>query len=242
MGRLWQFAMATAIVCSGQLLLAADTAGTPIGKQIAAFSLPDFHGKSHSLDTFKDQPVVVVFFGTECPLAKSYGPRLKELADEFGKQGVAFLGIDANQQDSLTEIGAYARAYGIEFPMLKDNNNEVADAFGAIRTPEVFLLDKDRVVRYWGRIDDQYGFKTGAGYVEAEADPAQSGRRRHRSVGRQASDQPGGEGRRLLYWPSHEDHAARRGDLCEASRSHHARSLRRVPSQRRSRPVHLGHL
>ena len=50
--------------------------------------------------------------------------------------------------------------------MLKDNNNEIADKLGAVRTPEVFLLDKNHVVRYWGRIDDQYGFKTGAGYVK----------------------------------------------------------------------------
>ena len=54
----------------------------------------------------------------------------------------------------------------ITFPVLKDNNNEIADQLGAVRTPEVFVLDKDHVVRYWGRIDDQYGFKTGAGYVK----------------------------------------------------------------------------
>jgi hypothetical protein len=69
---------------------------------------------------------------------------------------VAFVGINSNQQDSLSELAAYAKTHGINFPLLKDVGNVVADQFGAVRTPEVFLLDKDRVVRYWGRIDDQY--------------------------------------------------------------------------------------
>ncbi len=166
MGRFWQGAMAVAIVCCGSLSIAAETPETPIGKKIDNFSLPDFHGKVHALNDYQGKWVVVAFVGTECPLAKSYGPRLRDLAAEFEKQGVAFLGIDANQQDSLTEIGAYARAYGFAFPLLKDNHNEIADRFGAVRTPEVFLLDQNHVVRYWGRVDDQYGFKTGAGYVK----------------------------------------------------------------------------
>jgi peroxiredoxin len=171
MGQTWKAVVAASIFCCGSLALAADTAGTPtagtpIGKKVDNFSLPDFHGKSYSLDDYKDKLVVLAFFGTECPLAKTYAPRMRELAAEFDKQGVVFLGIDSNLQDSLTEIAAYARIHEINFPLLKDNNNELADRLGAVRTPEVFLLDRDRVVRYWGRIDDQYGFKTGAGYVK----------------------------------------------------------------------------
>lgn len=166
MGRFCKFALSAAIVCAGSISLAANTADTPIGKTISDFSLPDFHGKTHSLADCKDKVVVVAFIGTECPLAKTYAPRLKSLAAEFEKQGVAFLAIDANQQDTLTEIGAFARVHELTFPLLKDNNNEIADRFGAVRTPEVFVLDKARKVRYWGRIDDQYGFKTGAGYVK----------------------------------------------------------------------------
>jgi hypothetical protein len=82
---------------------------------------------------------------------------LVELAEEYGPRGVAFVGIDANQQDSLAEIAHYARTHGIDFPLLKDPGNRVADQFGAVRTPEAFLLDRRRVVRYWGRIDDQFG-------------------------------------------------------------------------------------
>lgn len=169
MGRFWTATLALAAWSACSLAIAEDAAKqttSPIGKKIESFSLPDTYGKPRSLDEFKDQAVVVAFIGTECPLAKTYAPRLQQLAEEFAAGGVAFIGIDANLQDSLADIAAFGRVHEVKFPLLKDNNNEIADKFGAVRTPEVFLLDKDRVVRYWGRIDDQYGFKTGAGYVK----------------------------------------------------------------------------
>jgi len=150
-------ALAVAVIGCAPLSMAADTAGTPIGKQVGDFSLPIFTASPHSLSQYQDRAVVLAFLGTECPLVKKYGPRLRDLAAEFAQAGVVFLGIDANLQDTLTEIGAFVRVNGITFPMLKDNNNELADRLGTIRTPEVFLLDRQHVIRYWGRIDDQYG-------------------------------------------------------------------------------------
>src|SRR5262249_43001327 len=127
------------------------------------FSLPDFRGKQHQLSDYRDQQLVVIaFLGTECPLAKLYGAKLAKLAGGYGPRGVAFLGIDSNQKDSLTEIAASARQHSIEFPLLKDLENKVADQFAAQRTPEVFVLDRDRTIRYRGRIDDQWGI----GYVK----------------------------------------------------------------------------
>ncbi|MGH7139736.1 MAG: redoxin domain-containing protein, partial [Pirellulales bacterium] len=78
-------------------------------------------------------------------------------AREYEAKGVTFVGIDANRQDTLQEMAHYARTHNIDFTFLKDAGNKVADQFGAVRTPEVFLLDQRRVVRYWGRIDDQFG-------------------------------------------------------------------------------------
>lgn len=132
-------------------------------KSITDFTLPDFRGKELRLAEFTAKPIVVVaFLGTECPLAKLYGTRLAQLAKEYEARGVAFLAINPNQQDSLTEMAGYARQAGIEFPFLKDLGNRVADEFGATRTPEVFVLDAHRTIRYQGRIDDQWGI----GYVK----------------------------------------------------------------------------
>jgi peroxiredoxin len=129
-----------------------------VGQQIKDFSLRDFRGQEHSLSDQKNaKAIVVAFLGTECPLAKLYGPRLQSLSDKYESSGVVFIGINSNSQDSITELAAYARKHDLSFPQLKDVGNQVADQFDAKRTPEVFLLDDQHVVRYCGRIDDQYG-------------------------------------------------------------------------------------
>jgi peroxiredoxin len=142
-------------------LLAEETRRpTPtIGAQIEEFGLSDPRGKTWTLADFDDNPiVVVVFMGTECPLMKLYAPRLANMATEFADHGVAFVGINSNQQDGLSEIANYARVHKIAFPILKDPGNRVADQFGATRTPQVFVLDAQRRVRYHGSIDDQYHY------------------------------------------------------------------------------------
>ncbi|MEN1682060.1 MAG: thioredoxin family protein [Planctomycetota bacterium] len=124
---------------------------------VADFALPDAVGREHSLRDFDESELVVVaFLGTECPLAKLYSARLSDLAAEYPVSKVQFLGVMSNAQDSLSEIAAFARRHELSFPVLKDQSSRVADLFGAQRTPQVFLLDRDRVVRYSGRVDDQH--------------------------------------------------------------------------------------
>ncbi len=134
---------------------------TPIGKRIDEFRISDVYNAEHRLSELPDdQLVVLAFIGTECPLARLYAPRLQELAEEFSDQNVAFFGVSSNVHDNVTELKNYARVHGIEFPILKDVGNALADRLGAIRVPEVFVLDADGVVRYWGRVDDQYGLQS----------------------------------------------------------------------------------
>lgn len=164
------------IACVSLLSVAIGTNGfadsskdIQLAKQAPAFDLGDFRGKKWRLDDFKDKPVLVVaFLGTECPLVKLYAQRLQAMADEFNSKGVAFVGINANQQDSLTELAHFAKAHEIAFPLLKDPGNRSADAFGATRTPEVFVFDADRQTRYHGRIDDQYTYGIQRPKVERE--------------------------------------------------------------------------
>jgi peroxiredoxin len=150
---------ALAIACVLTLCGSTDAAeqASPVGRQIAGFALRDYRGAEHKLSDFADSKfVVVAFLGTECPLAKLYSPRLVQLAERFAGDGVAIIGVNSNQQDSISDIAQHARSHGIGFPVLKDVGNAIADQFGAVRTPEVFVLDQQRVVRYWGRIDNQY--------------------------------------------------------------------------------------
>ncbi|HEX3725824.1 MAG TPA: redoxin domain-containing protein [Pirellulales bacterium] len=133
---------------------AETTAGD---RPIQNFRLRDAHGKDFSLDDFKARKfVVIAMLGTECPLAMLYAPRLEEISERFAAQGIGLIGINSNQQDSISELAAFVKIHGIKFPVLKDVGNVVADQLGAERTPEVFVLDQDRRIAYRGRIDDQY--------------------------------------------------------------------------------------
>ncbi|HEV3120581.1 MAG TPA: redoxin domain-containing protein, partial [Isosphaeraceae bacterium] len=127
-------------------------------RPVATWRLQDHLGAWHALEDARESKVVVLaFVGTDCPLANLYAPRLAELSTKLAPRGVTFFAIDANQQDGVTALGKFEKEHALPFPLLKDVGNELADRLGALRTPEVFVLDQERIVRYRGRIDDQFG-------------------------------------------------------------------------------------
>ena len=130
-----------------------------VGQRLANFTLRDaISGRPVSLYGFAGKKAaVLVFLGTDCPIANLYAPRLVELNKAYRSQGVAFLGINANAGDSESAIRDQASKYGIDFPILKDQGNIVADLALVERTPEVLVLDGRAKIRYRGAIDDQYG-------------------------------------------------------------------------------------
>ncbi|MEM9643731.1 MAG: redoxin domain-containing protein [Planctomycetota bacterium] len=147
---------------------AAVVAAAPETKprvSLGTLSLRDSDGKPIELlldrtdagpQSVRDGFAVFCFLGTECPLARLYGARLQELADQFKAGGVRFIGVNSNIQDSPAEISRYVVEHGIRFPIAKDADQSVALAFGATRTPEVIVVDASGTIRYRGRIDDQY--------------------------------------------------------------------------------------
>ncbi|HUY32044.1 MAG TPA: redoxin domain-containing protein [Pirellulales bacterium] len=139
-------------------LLAISTARVePSERRIGDFALTDTNGRTRHLSDWRERRLVVlVFLGVECPLARLYTSRLNELARRFEPRGVQLVGVDANRQDSLADVAQFVREHNLPFPCYKDIGAKVADRFGARRTPEAFVLDQRRVVRYHGRIDDRY--------------------------------------------------------------------------------------
>lgn len=155
------------LIIAAIVTVSSTLSAAPLGQKISDFTLRDYRGMERSLSDYDDhEAVVVVFVGTDCPLAKLYAPRLEEMAQKYGPHGVAFLAINANRQDSIAKVAAFARVHKVTYPVLKDAGNVVADAFAAERTPQAFLLDRDRVIRYVGRIDDQYGLGATSGYAK----------------------------------------------------------------------------
>lgn len=130
-----------------------------VGQRLANFTLKDAStAKPTSLYSYRGKrAVVLVFLGTDCPVANLYAPRLAELNKAFRDRGVQFLGINSNAHDTPQQVAAHAKEHTLDFPVLKDEGNVVADAALIERTPEVLVLDGLAMIRYRGAIDDQYG-------------------------------------------------------------------------------------
>lgn len=120
------------------------------------FTLKDAAGTSHTLYELTEEKsvTVVLFLATQCPIVTDYVERIGTLVKTYGEKNVQFIGINSNKQETNKEISEYSEKHGFEFTVLKDPENNIADYFGARRTPEVFLLDAKRLLRYMGAIDN----------------------------------------------------------------------------------------
>ncbi|MCS1408815.1 MAG: Thiol-disulfide oxidoreductase ResA [Verrucomicrobia subdivision 3 bacterium] len=128
-----------------------------IGDQSADFSLYDTKRRLRSLSSYSDaKALALVFTSTECPLVKLYLPTLKTLNESFSNRGVQIVLVNSDPGDSFNRVAGHAWENELPFPVLKDFDQSLAKSLGATKTPEVFLLDGQRTLRYRGRIDDQY--------------------------------------------------------------------------------------
>lgn len=143
------------------LALAAAAAGpagaapVAVGDTLVPFSLKNYDGKEVNLATLQGRKAVVLaFVATRCPVSNAYNARMAAISTEYAAKGVAFIGLNANKEEGPAEVAEHAKAHGLAFPILKDEGNVKADAFGAQVTPEVYVYDPSWTLRYHGRIDD----------------------------------------------------------------------------------------
>ncbi len=127
-------------------------------QRLSNFTLKDVSsGRSLMLYGFQGRKaIVLVFLGNDCPVGSLYVPRLIELNREFSKQGVVFLGINSNAHETDADVAKFVKEAGIDFPVLKDPDNLVADSALVERTCEVIALDGFARIAYRGAIDDQH--------------------------------------------------------------------------------------
>jgi thiol-disulfide isomerase/thioredoxin len=142
-----------------------------IGAAAPTFELPGVDGKTHRLADFDASPVlVVVFTCNHCPTAQYYEERIKQIAADYGPKGVALVAISPNDpqsvrpdelgytdlSDTLEEMTIRARDRGFNFPYLfaGAEHEAVSKAYGPTATPHAFVFDRERKLRYVGRIDD----------------------------------------------------------------------------------------
>lgn len=124
-------------------------------KKGAEFTLPDYNGKTHSLSDYKNsKAIVVMFIATQCPISNDYNTRMAKIYQDYKSKDIAFIGINSNKQESVEEIKKHSADNNFGFPVLKDNENIIADKYAAKVTPEIFVLNGKYEILYHGRIDD----------------------------------------------------------------------------------------
>ena len=134
----------------------------PIGSPAPDFQLPATDGSTCSLKTFESSPYLVLCFTcNHCPYALGVEDRFIAMAREYQPRGVAFIAISANDaetypQDSFPEMKKRAEAKHYPFPYCYDASQDVAKAYGAVRTPHLFVFNPERSLVYEGRIDDNW--------------------------------------------------------------------------------------
>ncbi len=119
--------------------------------------LPGIDGKTHSLADLKEsKAVVLVFTCNSCPYAVDYEERIIALTKQFADRDAAVVAVNVNKvpEDSFDEMKARAKSQGFNFAYLYDESQQIARDYGAIFTPEFFVLDGERKIAYMGALDD----------------------------------------------------------------------------------------
>ncbi len=133
---------------------------TAIAQTAPSFTLPGVDGSDHSLDDYRDSPVLVlVQTCNHCPYAQAWEARINAVARDYSDRGVRLVAISSNDvsshpEDSFEEMQRRASTQGYAFDYLYDESQDVAHALGSERTPEVFVYDGDRRLAYHGAVDD----------------------------------------------------------------------------------------
>ena len=140
-----------------------------IGSPAPDFELPGTDGKRHKLSEYQDPTLVVMFICDHCPTSQLYEGRMKKLVNDYQSKGVGFVAIQPNDpraillselgytdvSDSLEEMKIRAEYRHFNFPYLYDGETQsAAQAYGVQATPHIFIFDKERKLRYEGRIDN----------------------------------------------------------------------------------------
>src|SRR3989304_5408893 len=134
--------------------------GLPLGSPAPDFSLPGVDGKTYSLASFKDKPVLaVVFWCNHCPYVQAWEDRTIATQRAYASKRVQFVAINPNEtegypEDDVPHMVERAKMKGYNFPYLRDETQRVAEAYGGGGTPAFFVFDGSRRLRYRGRLDD----------------------------------------------------------------------------------------
>jgi peroxiredoxin len=125
-----------------------------VGGKVADFRLSDTSGNAVQFAALRGGTTVVTFIATQCPISNDYNERMNAVYRDYSGKGVKFVFINSNATEPAAEVAEHARKMNFAFPVYKDENNVVADQFGAQVTPESYVIDASGTVLYHGSIDN----------------------------------------------------------------------------------------
>lgn len=133
-----------------------------IGDSIVDFNLINVDGSTKSLSAMNANGAILIFTSNNCPYTKAYENRIIELDKKYKSLGYPVVAINSNSvglagEDGMDENKIYVNEKGFTFPYLKDETQEIANAFGVKRTPTAFVLKRENgkyILKYTGAIDD----------------------------------------------------------------------------------------
>ena len=141
------------------MVLTPSTMMLPLGAPLPAFALTDLNGRTVSSADFSGRPLLVAFLSHHCPYVTHIRHGFSAFAAEYGRRGLAIVGICSNDADAFPEDGpegmrSEANSASYTFPYLFDGTQAVAKAFRAACTPDLFLFDAAGTLVYRGQFDD----------------------------------------------------------------------------------------
>jgi peroxiredoxin len=151
------FLMHGALACAVVIGVAAANALDDKLPQVVGFELVDLAGQKHVLGGQPDSKLtVLVFLGTECPVSNGYAPTLKRLYMDHTTAGVRFLGVHCDPDVSAQIAQTHAREYELNFPLVLDHDQRLAQACGVKTVPTAVVVSADGRLLYRGRIDNRF--------------------------------------------------------------------------------------
>lgn len=149
-----------------------------LGRKAPCFSLPSTEGERVSLNSFEGaKGLVVLFICNHCPYVIHIAPALAKLAKEYQQKGIAFVAINSNDTDaypadSFELMKVEKQKQGYTFPYLFDETQEVAKAYSAACTPDLYVFDESQALVYRGQFDETRPHRISSGNYDSSVNPA----------------------------------------------------------------------
>lgn len=142
--------------------MAIESKPGELNSGIIDFSLKGIDEKIYSLSDFSGNKIlVIIFMCNHCPYVKAVMQRLVRIQEKYSGKDVRLIGINSNDvvaypEDSFENMKIFSKSYSMNFPYLFDETQEIAKKYDAVCTPDIYVFNEQRVLKYRGRIDDNW--------------------------------------------------------------------------------------